>query len=298
MDLAFPIRSLYRKITAVYWQVAFVDHTLPILKVIDCNVLRFPYCENNWFADPFILNVRKDEIDVIAEEYLKKEQKGIISILTVRREDNVVISKKQILCLDTHLSFPFLYRENGKTYVFPENSASGVHDVYELSANLTMNKIGTVVAEPLVDTAVIKIGKYYYLFGTRVPEQNGSQVMIYCSDSLLGTYKLHQTVAVNKSTARGASGIYPLSGDNHYFRISQDNEGFYGRGLVFQELIFNPINNTFEIKEQYRKYPEFKDRDFVAMHTYNIFDDVAVIDLKKYKHPILGRIVNYIRYKK
>lgn len=295
--LTKQIKSLYRYITSVYWQVALVKHSHPILLQNDINVLNFPVDEDNWYADPFLFDIRENEIDIIVEEYMTDIKKGVITMLTVNKSDFNVISKKRILELDTHLSFPFVFKENNKTYFFPENSASGVHTAYELSNDLRVTKIGIVVDDALVDTAIIKVDGFYFLFGTKVPEENGHNLYVYKSDTLLGKYNLFQVIAVNKATARGASGIYPLDVDNCFYRIAQDNEGFYGRGLVYQEIVFNRNVGEFSISEKYRKYPNFVDKGFVAMHTYNTMGEFAVIDVKKYKYPIWGKLVNYIRYR-
>lgn len=296
--LLYPLLLIYRKLTSVYWQIAITTHTDLILDSKKINILNFSYQETNWFADPFIFDVRENEIDVIAEEYLTDVKKGVISLLTIKRADYTVLSKKRILELDTHLSFPFVFRENGKTFFFPENSASGVHSAYELSDALKATNVGVVVTDPLVDTAIIKIDSYYYLFGSQLPEENGNNLRVYKSESLLGRYELCQEITVNKATARGASGIYQLSDKYSYYRIAQDNEGFYGRGLVFQEIKYNPIDEKFSVEEKYRRYPNFEDRGFVAMHTYNVMGDIAIIDVKKYRYPFWGKFVNNIRYRK
>lgn len=292
------IKNIYRRLTSVYWQVALLKHGLPILDKPIINILKFENPQTNWFADPFIFDIRTDEIDIIVEEYIVAKKKGILSLLTVRKSDFFVVSKKKILELDTHLSFPFVFKEKGHIYLFPENSASGSHNIYEYSDNEGVKNVGIAVAEPLVDTAILKIDEIYYLFGTKLPAENGNTLMVYKSSTLIGEYQKFQEIVVNKATARGGSGIYALSSPYHYYRLGQDNEGFYGRGLVFQDITFNPNDNCFTIEEKYRKYPEFADKRIVAMHTYNMMGDLAVIDVKKYKHPILGRVINYLRYHK
>lgn len=298
MDIIYPIRLLYRKLTSVYWQIALVDHCFPILQDNNARPLTFLDHTDNWFADPFIFDIRESEVDIIAEEFLSEEKKGVITMLTIRRSDNAVLSQKRILELDTHLSFPFVFRENGKVYIFPENSASGSHSAYELDSELNVIQVRKIVSEPLVDTAIIKVDGCYYLFGTKVPEENKARIRVYKASSLLDEYILYQEIAVDKATARGASGIYVLGGENHYFRIGQDNTGLYGRGLVFQEIYYDSISKRFSIVEKYRRYPNFADKGFVAMHTYNILGDTAVIDIKKYRYPTCAGLLNFVRYRK
>ena len=63
----------------------------------------------NWYADPFILSYDDNKIDILVEEYIAKEDKGIISQLVVDLKTLCIIESTKILELDTHLSFPLIF---------------------------------------------------------------------------------------------------------------------------------------------------------------------------------------------
>ena len=86
---------------------------------------------DRWFADPFILDVNDSEIILLAEEVEDKMQQGVISKLVIDRASYVLKSKKTILELPTHLSFPVIMREGNKILVYPESGASGKLTMYE-----------------------------------------------------------------------------------------------------------------------------------------------------------------------
>ena len=80
---------------------------------------------DRWFADPFILDVTESEIIILAEEYCYDIRRGRIARVVIDCKTFEEKGFEIILDLPTHLSFPFIIRQNGKVYLIPENSASG-----------------------------------------------------------------------------------------------------------------------------------------------------------------------------
>ena len=87
------------------------------VKWIDVN----RYKKEGWFADPFFYEVTDTHIILFAEEWLYEIKRGRLVKLTIRRKDYFLEKVDPILTLDTHLSFPIIWKEDGKTYVYPEN---------------------------------------------------------------------------------------------------------------------------------------------------------------------------------
>ena len=82
---------------------------------------------NNYqfFADPFIFKLASDEYAILYEELDYNKQYGYISQFTLNNK-NEVISKKIQLDTKSHLSYPFIFFENGicmfsRNQVPPEN---------------------------------------------------------------------------------------------------------------------------------------------------------------------------------
>jgi hypothetical protein len=75
-------------------------------------------------ADPFFVQGGMGEIKILYEEFFLKEDYAAISLLTLDSEFNE-ISSKILLNTKSHLSFPFVFSEGGRIFVFPESSKSG-----------------------------------------------------------------------------------------------------------------------------------------------------------------------------
>lgn len=111
--------------------------------------------KDRWFADPFILDVTKNEIIILAEEYNYNVRRGRIARVVIDRRTYEEKGFEIILDLPTHLSFPFIIRQNGKVYVMPENSASGCSTIYEYDdATRKITPLHHLAEEPFADATI------------------------------------------------------------------------------------------------------------------------------------------------
>ena len=138
---------------------------------------------DRWFADPFILDVTKNEIIILAEEYCYDVRKGRIARVVIDRRTYEEKSFEIILELPTHLSFPFIIRRDGNVYLMPENSASGYSTVYEYDdANRKLTPLHHLAEEPFADATIFDMDGKSYLCTTMLPETNSKSVKIYSFD--------------------------------------------------------------------------------------------------------------------
>ena len=247
--------------------------------------------KGSWFADPFILNSNGSELEVLAEEFVSRLNRGIISLLKIKREGNeyVLISSTPILELTTHLSFPNYINEGGKTYVYPENYESGSLFIYEYdSAKKKLINPRKLVDAPLVDSAIVKYGESYFLFGT-INDGSGldttKKVEIYKASTLLGEYKHIQTIINEKREERGAGAIFRDKNDRIIRPVQCCNRS-YGESLKLKQIIFSDEIKEIEVKHL---MPDNNQLNSLCLHTFNQFDDIIVIDGEEYLHPIWGR---------
>ena len=125
-------RKIYKELTSVHWEIGFLDNTLEGIvngEELKLTLVTHDY-PDSWFADPFILEVTDDIIIVLVEEVTKKIQKGRITKLVIDRKLNHVVEKKIIIERPGHLSFPIIYRDGEKIYIYPENSEDGSLNIY------------------------------------------------------------------------------------------------------------------------------------------------------------------------
>ena len=250
---------------------------------------------HGWFADPFIFSVSEDSIEVLAEEFEYHNSKGRLVSLTISKKENKLLSVKEILNLDTHLSFPIYIYDNVKCYVYPENYESGVFSIYEfdtVSKRLVNPKV--IINEPLVDTQIVKIGKNFYAFGVRntsIGLEYTKVLRIYESDNLLGEYKLIQIIENSYKEERGAGLFFYQNGK--LVRPAQSCEIDYGRELVFYEISKNELG--FSEMEIFRMKPDLSDFHYGrGLHTFNKKEGLVIVDGLGYTHWRINGILRKI----
>ena len=286
MDIKFYKKKIY--------ELAMIE---PIKgsKMTDCkwNVTKIknPFINTKWFADPFILDYDDKSIILLVEEMDFKINRGRIAKLIIDRDKNEITDIKVLLDLDTHLSFPAIERIGEDIYVYPENSASGQLNIYKYNKeteSLDSRKI--LISEPLTDSILRNYNNEQYIFSTKQPNPNGNILKIYKKTG--GRFEEFQEVIFSDNSARGAGNWFYVK--DKLIRPAQDCNGYYGIGLIFQEVGFS--NNRFEFNEISRvKHPSGYD----GMHTFNEYKELCIIDYRRPVYPFiyypLAKISKFLR---
>lgn len=274
-----------------YWNIGFCDCSatdiLASKQLPAVQWMNHPY-KDRWYADPFILEVRNDEIIVFVEECSINNSKGIICELVLDRSSCRLKQRFVLLELDTHLSYPAIYRENGKVYVCPENSAAGKLNIYEYDKeNHRLVNPVCILDEPVADATILHFDdECYYLIATKVPDTQ-ERAYLYKSDNLFGPYRqtLSEPVQLSRSCSRPGGAWIKVAGK--LYRSSQNCIQNYGASLNIMEVDFNGIKFNekilFSLKPVSRRYN-------IGLHTLNFNDGICVIDSCGYFSPIWGRI--------
>lgn len=250
------------------------------------------YKGKKWFADPFILNYDDKQVTLLVEEFDYKVHRGRIARLYVDRNSWKVIDCKIILDIDTHLSFPMIWREDNNVYVFPENYHSGGWNMYrydETEEKLVF--VQQVSDEKLTDAIIWKNRGEYYLFSTYEPRPNGSELTIWKSKELAGEYEKSQCVRFEENLGRNAGMIFRY--DDKWIRPAQESNSSYGHALSFQEIAIHEDDKFMfnEINRYYSTHPHYR----YGSHTFNLHENgMAVIDVKGLRYPIIGAIIKGI----
>lgn len=248
------------------------------------------YKGKKWFADPYILDYNLSTIHILVEEFDYQVHRGRIAKLTVDRSKWEVTDCKILLDLDTHLSFPMIWREGVNVFVCPENYHSGGWNMYRYNQDKeTLELVQQLSNEKLTDAIIWQDGKTFWIMSTYEPNPNGSKLTIWKSDSLTGPYSEVQRVEFDENVGRNAGMIFEY-GDK-LIRPAQESNYIYGHNLSFQEVHlkdgFFSFKEIYRFKSPHRKYS-------IGAHTYNTYNGMAVIDVKGYRYDVMGRILYYI----
>lgn len=294
------LRSFFPQPLKDAYYIGFLKETEMSLSIAEryAKVRWLDVCKlknEGWFADPFILSVNGNIIELFVEEMIYKTGRGIIAYLKVDVNSCEILEKHTMLELDTHLSFPIYIRDNGKLYVYPENYQSGSLRIYEFdeqAKSLVYPRI--IINAPLLDTQIVKLEGSYYAFGVQFQtglQKDTQKLYIYQADALLGDYKLVQVIENLKCEERGAGMIFTEKG--RLIRPAQCCEGGYGKEVILYDL--QRDHSGFEEKEIGRVIPDRKSRNGNILHTYNKMNGWVVIDGWRYHYPRLASWYKKIR---
>lgn len=267
--------SVRKFLSAYIWDIALGYYDEGITeKGIDwkkLNIVHNPY-KKKWFADPFILSDDGENVQLLVEEFDSDVRKGRIARITISKKNYEITDCSIILEIDTHLSFPAIYREGDTIFVHPENSASGKSIIYryDREQDRLVDPI-VLVPAPLTDAVIIKNGKAFYMYSTVLPNNGGPILHVYQSVKITGPYEEVDCVDFGKKTARMAGAM--LETTEGRIRPAQDCTHDYGEAVLF----YKDKTLVGEIRPR-------KNDKFAGVHTFNVLQDTFVIDLKRYCH--------------
>ena len=269
------------------WQLGFLDCPEDILKD-DYPIHWLKGAPNDrWFADPFILDVTSETVEVLVEEVRFAHPTGRITKLTVNRDTWELQKMTVLLELETHMSFPAIRRDGKDVYVYPENNYSGKLTEYKLEDDkLVFNRVLSDL--PLTDAILSdRFGKPIVM-ASKIDDECGNCLSIYKQDAD-GKFVFDYDVCFGSKIGRMAGDLFEIEGK--LYRPAQDCSTSYGGALVIQEFTsLDPIGLK-TVKVQKSKHPKYVQ----GMHTFNTFKGLAVIDVIGYDHPFLMKMIRKIK---
>ena len=304
---------MLRRVIQPRWRIGIVENSLE--GIVNGEELRVQWPSNpfhdRWFADPFVLSVDGDEVTLLVEDYRYAEGQGRISRIIVDRKRGAIVSCKTIL-RGGHYSFPAILRENGKVYLYPEQSRQGKLELFEYCPETeTCEYVQTLSEEPLTDAIIYK----GVIYSTRLPEPNGKTLKMFKwpsavqssiaasqRSSVLRKFKSPsdvQDAASQRSSAFGDSKQLHCVQDANALNLELETLN-QPKAFVFDECIARNAGDFFEVDGvTYRPAQEcnqwygnglsiqkFEDGAFTevrripGMHTLNSYQGVTVVDRK------------------
>lgn len=272
------------------WSIGFVKANLDEIIRTKQNKLSIDWLvpENNMisWADPFIFKTDDGQTHILYESVSSYGLDGRITMLTVDTQLKPV-AEKLVLETKEHLSYPFIYKENGKLYVFPENAFSGSLSCYEFdpATQKLINK-KQVINKPVVDATIIKQEGRYWMFCTMIGEARNSDLHIFYADKLTGPYTAHAGNPVKKDlySARPAGNL--LNVDGVLYRPAQNCTSIYGESITINKI--TTLTTTEFAEEQHMTlYANKSDQFNYGIHTINACGNTIIVDgQKKYFQPV------------
>lgn len=280
------IKKLYKYITDQSWHLGFVYNGLDGVFAdgnLSVNWVKSPY-KDRWFADPFILDITEDSIFLLVEELRYKHPKGRIAKLTIDRHSFEITDLKIILEEDTHLSFPNILRQNGKSYVYPENANGGKQNLYEYDeANEKLVFAQTICDDVIWDSCITELFGRKQMF---TAHKDDYHLDIYSWDEMTGRFFLSESIESKERNSRMAGQFFEYQGE--IYCPFQNCERTYGGHIDLKKITVSEDGkfNFTKVKELHSPHRKYRE----GLHTLNEYKGVAVIDVKGYNF-YSGRII-------
>jgi hypothetical protein len=258
------------------WIVATVD--LPIESFLNAPTTiqhkpLFPENRGILRADPFgFLSKGKEWIFY---EHQEPGKKGALHCATGDQD-------YELLKLSGHLSFPYVFEENGNIYCIPEKSYDGKCDLYEfLPQERKLNFIKSILHNiPASDAVIFKYEALYWIFCTDTSDQGANnRLLAFYSTSLNEEFQPHALNPLMVSLYGARNGGTPFEVDGKLYRPAQNNSKEYGGSiLIFRTDELGP--ETFRQTLMTEIYPKQFGSQFYGIHTLSRLGDRTLIDLK------------------
>lgn len=280
-------KKWFHKICQSVWTIGFIETDIDdILEGKPYHIRWVDISDECWYADPFILRVTDECIELLVEKWSYELERGIIAKIAVDRKSNKLISSKTVLQLDTHLSFPTIYRIDGKVYVCPENSESGCHYIYEYNEmDDAVSLLKCICMSPLTDAIATDMLGEHLLFSTQSGNSNGKDLDVFRWNSANSMFEKSSTVSFDENIARMAGHFFEHKGS--IYRPAQVCNSAYGQAVSLQKVIMREGKvNMEEIRRLYSTHRKLRN----GMHTFNYSQGVIVVDAWGWKAPLLRKL--------
>jgi hypothetical protein len=254
---------------------------------------------DKYYADPFIIKSVDGTVKILHEEFPYATDYGILSVVTLDK-DFKPVSYKTLLDTKSHISYPFYFTENNKTYIFPEAGQSGKLSCYEYdTVKETMSFVKDLIDLPIRDSTILKKDNKYWLFGTVGETETGYKLYVFYADSLLGPYTAHR----NNPVKDGLNGNRPAGNfievDGALYRPTQNCKNIYGESItIFKVTELNEKNVNEQpyfdifINKKNKHNPGIR-----TIHTINAMDNIIVVDGIKWTFSPIKVFKGHFRYK-
>lgn len=253
---------------------SFLESSLSSMKPIEMP-------KDEFWADPFLF--QHDDIDyVFFENYSYKTNRGKISCGKISGDKLIDII--DVLQLDYHMSFPFIFKEDGAIFLMPETSENKRLEIYKAVEFPSKWKLHTTAFEG----EMVADAFFYdddqdqkWLFVNKQAAETSpmnSELFIYKTDSIrLDNLQPHaqNPVIIDARVARNGGAIFKHM--NESYRPSQRNtDGIYGRALNINRIKKLTINEYEE--ENVRICEPNFDKNLMATHHLHQTDELFVFD--------------------
>ena len=241
--------------------------------VFDLSNLKHNYPpEGYYWADPFLY--KRDGVNYLFYEFYDY-QKGKIAY-SVINDDLSLSSPTVIIDEPYHMSYPFIFEDNGELYIIPEAGTSGMVRLFKCTDfPNTWEEQDPLIEGSTGDNNIYKMGEIYLMFTTGQPQMKHDLLILGALD-VKGPWQIMFSDSIKNS--RSAGDIFEMNGD--LIRPVQDSSGGYGSGIEFKKIKLDLESGTYDEELIHSINPDWHPEIF-GTHHFSFNDDLIVLDGKR-----------------
>lgn len=273
---------------------------------VDCLKPYFKANPTIIVADPFLFEYK-------GKLYLFYESKGLYTpgVLMMTSTSDLAHWSKPVVVLEEpfHLSYPWVFEEEGKVYMIPETGQDGSIRLYEATDDSlsSFRLVKKLLEQPekieirmgYGDSSIYKKDGKYYLMTMLQYREPVNVLELYISDKLEGPYTVHPCSPITISNKVGRDAGSWIEHQGKLLRVSQDCTHRYGDNVHVSEI--TKLSPT-EYEETILKekilpadIPFYKE----GGHQFNVINFkgkwIVATDAKEYHRLLISRIINKIK---
>lgn len=232
---------------------------------------------DRFFADPFVVAVEGDRVELLVEEYrYSARQKGIVA-LDVTRSGSIERTRPQP-GLPPASSYPFLMRQHDALVCVPETFRAARASAFVRDARGTWTHDADVLTSfPAVDSTIVHRDGSWWLFCTKQGDEDQTDLHLFFADDWRGPWRPHPLNPVKSDTrsSRPAGACFESAGA--LYRPAQNCARRYGAGITINKVI--AMTKTNYVEEPVWSHEASEDSTWPnGMHTINGCADITVVD--------------------
>jgi hypothetical protein len=237
-------------------------------------------CEDRFRADPFHCRI-DGQAYVFFEDYSYETGRGKISV--VDYDNGFVPPQRTALEEPFHLSYPYVFKTEGKVYATPETQAADEIRLYRVHAPDEWEHVTTIASDIKgADPTVFKYDDRWWLWYTRDSEYTSTltDLEVRYAPKLAGPWRPHANNPVKTDIRSARPGGTPFVHGGDLYRPAQYCAEGYGKRVVINRV--NKLTTTAYSEEPVREVgssSNSKYRD--GRHTLSGNSDIAFIDGKR-----------------
>lgn len=236
---------------------------------------------NHYYADPFVVE-REGRTFLFFEDYDYGTKRGNIARVEVQSGGKVT-APRAVLDLPYHLSYPFVFEQDGTMYMIPESASNESVDLYQATnfpdewSHVKTLRAGIRAYDV---TLFIRDGVFWF-FANVVDRGTAScdELFLFHTDSLTGEWTPHPLNPIVSDVRRSRPAGKLFVRDGKLIRPSQDCSESYGGAIQLNEVLL--LSKSHYAEEPVSRVDPVWMADLVGTHTINQVADLQVIDGRK-----------------